>query len=45
MEINYDVILKELVSEYKIKACSNPFLLCFIGGPGYGKSFVSKLIS
>lgn len=45
MEINYTAILKELISEYKIKACSKPFLLCFIGGPGYGKSFLSKLIS
>ncbi len=45
MEINYDVILKELVKEYKIKAFMAPFLLCFIGGPGYGKSFISKLIS
>ena len=43
--INYAELLEKLVKDYKIDSVAKPFLLCFIGGPGYGKSFLSKLIS
>lgn len=45
MEINYLELLEELVKDYKINAVEKPFIICFIGGPGYGKSFLAKLIS
>lgn len=43
--INYADLLEKLVEDYKINSVINPFIICFIGGPGYGKSFLSKLIS
>lgn len=43
--INYTKLLEELVKAYKINSVVKPFIICFIGGPGYGKSFLSKLIS
>lgn len=45
MNINYTELLEKLIKDYKIDIVSKPFILCFIGGPGYGKSFISKLIS
>lgn len=43
--INYPKLLEELVKDYTIDFVVKPFIICFIGGPGYGKSFLSKLIS
>lgn len=43
--IDYAKLLKELVKDYTIDSVVKPFIICFIGGPGYGKSFLSKLIS
>ncbi len=45
MKVNYTEFLDELVKDYKISMVDKPFIICFIGGPGYGKSFLSKLIS
>jgi len=44
-EIHYTKLAEQLVKDYEIISTSNPFILCFIGGPGYGKSYLSKLIS
>lgn len=44
-KINYAEILEKLVKDYKFDFVTKPFIICFIGGPGYGKSFLSKLIS
>lgn len=44
-KINYAELLEKLVKDYKIDSVLKPFIICFVGGPGYGKSFLSKLIS
>lgn len=44
-KINYVELLQELVKDFKIDFVVKPFIICFIGGPGFGKSFLSKLIS
>lgn len=44
MDIDYQRLLK-LLSDYKYNETDKPYIICFIGGPGYGKSYLAKLIS
>ena len=45
MKIDYNNLLKELIKDYKITVFEKPYIICLIGGHGYGKSYLAKLIS